>query len=59
MMPGMDGVETVSKIRETDKDIPVYALTANISAGEDFYKSKGFTGYLSKPVDTEMLERLS
>ena len=56
MMPGMDGVETVSKIRETDKDIPVYALTANISAGEDFYKSKGFTGYLSKPVDTQALE---
>ncbi len=57
MMPGMDGIETVAKIRETDKDIPVYALTANISVGEDFYKSKGFTGYLSKPIDTEVLEK--
>lgn len=57
MMPGMDGIETVAKIRETDKEIPVYALTANTSVGEDFYKSKGFTGYLSKPVDTEELEK--
>ena len=57
MMPGMDGVETVGKIRETDKDIPVYALTANSSVGEEFYKSKGFTGYLAKPIETEQLEK--
>jgi signal transduction histidine kinase/CheY-like chemotaxis protein/HPt (histidine-containing phosphotransfer) domain-containing protein len=57
MMPGMDGIETVAKIRETDKDIPVYALTANASVGEDFYTSKGFTGYLSKPIDSEALEK--
>ncbi len=57
MMPGMDGVETVGHIRETDKDIPVYALTANASVGEEFYKSKGFTGYLSKPIDSEQLEK--
>lgn len=57
MMPGMDGVETVARIRETDKDIPVYALTANSSVGEEFYKSKGFTGYLAKPIDSYALEK--
>ena len=57
MMPGMDGVEAVARIREFDKDLPVYALTANSTAGEDFYKSKGFNGYLSKPIDSETLER--
>jgi signal transduction histidine kinase/ligand-binding sensor domain-containing protein/CheY-like chemotaxis protein/HPt (histidine-containing phosphotransfer) domain-containing protein len=57
MMPGMDGIETVAKIRETDTEIPVYALTANTSVGEDFYLSKGFTGYLTKPIDTESLEK--
>ena len=57
MMPGMDGVETLAKIREKDKDLPVYALTANSSAGEEFYKSKGFNGYLSKPVDSVALEK--
>ncbi|MCR4787779.1 MAG: response regulator [Lachnospiraceae bacterium] len=57
MMPGMDGIETVAKIRETDKDLPVYALTANSTFGEDFYVSKGFNGYLSKPIDSETLEK--
>ncbi len=57
MMPGMDGIETLAKIREKYKDLPVYALTANASAGEAFYKSKGFNGYLSKPVDSVKLEK--
>jgi len=57
MMPGMDGVETVAKIRETDPDLPVYALTANATAGEDFYKSRGFNGYLAKPIDCLTLEK--
>ncbi len=57
MMPGMDGLETMAKIREFDKDLPVYALTANASAGEEFYKERGFNGYLSKPVDTLTLEK--
>ncbi len=58
MMPGMDGIETVAKIRETDKDLPVYALTANATAGGDeFYISRGFTGYLAKPIDSVALEK--
>ncbi len=58
MMPEMDGIETLEKIREIEPDIPVYALTANSTTGEDFYLSKGFDGYLSKPVDTEVLEKV-
>ncbi|WP_022760664.1 hybrid sensor histidine kinase/response regulator [Butyrivibrio sp. AD3002] len=57
MMPGMDGIETLQKIRELEPDLPVYALTANSIAGEEFYLSKGFNGYLEKPVDTEILEK--
>ncbi|MCR4604978.1 MAG: response regulator [Eubacterium sp.] len=57
MMPGMDGLETVEKIRETNPDLPVYALTANAVGGEDFYIEKGFNGYLSKPIDTMKLEK--
>ncbi len=58
MMPGMDGIETLQEIRKTHPDLPVYALTANAAAGgEAFYKSKGFDGYLAKPVDTEELEK--
>lgn len=57
MMPGMDGVETLAHIRETHPDLPVYALTANATAGEEFYLSKGFNGYLAKPIDSVALER--
>ncbi len=56
MMPGMDGVETVAKIREDHPDLPVYALTANTAVGEDFYLEKGFTGYLTKPIDSKTVE---
>ncbi|MCR4955399.1 MAG: response regulator [Lachnospiraceae bacterium] len=57
MMPGMDGVETMAKIREKYPDLPVYALTANATAGgEKFYTSKGFNGYLEKPIDTVAVE---
>lgn len=57
MMPGMDGIETLEKIREFEPKVPVYALTANSTAGEDFYVSKGFNGYLAKPVEPEILEK--
>ncbi len=58
MMPGMDGIETCARIRENYPDLPVYALTANsMSGGDEFYKSKGFDGYLTKPIDSLTLER--
>ena len=58
MMPGMDGLETMARIREQYPDLPVYALTANsVAGGEEFYKSKGFNGYLAKPIDSRLLER--
>lgn len=57
MMPGMDGIETVERIRESHPDLPVYALTANATSGEEFYISKGFNGYLSKPIDSITLEK--
>ncbi len=57
MMPGMDGVETLQRIRKDFPDLPVYALTANAAAGEEFYLSHGFTGYLQKPIDSAALEK--
>ncbi|MCR5685845.1 MAG: response regulator [Lachnospiraceae bacterium] len=57
MMPGMDGIETLEKIRKDHPDLPVYALTANATAGgEAFYLSKGFNGYLTKPIDIVAVE---
>jgi len=62
MMPGMDGVETMLRIREMDKGkhgtLPIVALTANALVGvkEDMLML-GFDGYLAKPVDIRKLER--
>ncbi len=63
MMPEMDGVETMQKIREMAdgkyKELPIVALTANaISGVREQMLAFGFTGYISKPIDVERLERV-
>lgn len=63
MMPGMDGIETLHKLREDKNNnnfsVPVIALTANaISGSREFYISEGFDDYLSKPIDTKLLEKI-
>jgi CheY-like chemotaxis protein len=57
MMPGMDGIEATTIIREkigTDyaKNIPIIALTANAIVGTDkMFLANGFQDFLSKPID--------
>ncbi|HBB43386.1 MAG TPA: hypothetical protein DCZ74_07700 [Treponema sp.] len=60
MMPTMDGVETLRASRELEGNqnrfTPIIALTANAVTGvRDFYLSKGFTDYISKPIDSNNL----
>jgi signal transduction histidine kinase/CheY-like chemotaxis protein len=68
MMPGMDGIETASRIRAltdslTDslegdffKRVPIVALTANAMAGmEQMFLSRGFNDYLAKPIEISKL----
>lgn len=59
-MPGMDGIETVERLREIHgyEKTPVIALTAN--AGDEYRNlclSHGMQGYLPKPVESEVLLR--
>lgn len=61
MMPVMDGVEAVKRIRERGlcPDTPVIVLTANAVAGEkQMYLDAGFDDYLSKPVVSRQLKEL-
>ncbi len=61
MMPKMDGIETLHRLREDKKnnnhDTKIIMLTANAIAGaEESYRKEGFEDYLSKPVEAEKLE---
>jgi CheY-like chemotaxis protein len=65
MMPEMDGVETVKRIREwekanrRDKPIPVVALSANAVSGvERIFLRAGMNDFLSKPIDANQLNRV-
>ena len=63
MMPQMDGIETFDEIRKTDRykreQTPVVVLTANAIEGADKeYLAIGFTDYLTKPVQSDELERV-
>ncbi len=62
MMPEMDGIEAFHIMRDSEdnkcKDTPVIALTANAIVGaKEQYIGEGFNGFLSKPIDTEKLEK--
>ena len=62
MMPEMDGLETLSKIKEDEeslnKDTTVIVLTANAVAGSKAkYMEAGFADYLTKPIDSALLEQ--
>ncbi len=61
MMPGMDGVTTLSHMRSRFdmRGVSVIALTADAVVGaREFYLEKGFDDYLSKPVKSETLEKM-
>ena len=53
-MPGMDGVDTLRKMKMMDhkcQDVPVIMLTANaMSDAKDYYIRQGFADFISKPI---------
>ena len=63
MMPGMNGVETLHKMRAMEENLckmtPVIVLTANtVSGAKEKYIAEGFDGFMSKPLDPDKLEKL-
>ena len=62
MMPEMDGIEAISRIRAWEKEqgrgsLPVIALTANAFVGmKEMFESSGFDDFLSKPIDVFKLD---
>ncbi len=63
MMPEMDGVEAMKKIRDMASDmgreIIIVALTANVVSGaREMFIREGFDGFIAKPIDTADFERV-
>ena len=61
-MPDPDGIKTLEIIREDgnslNRETPAVVLTANALAGSDkMYSDAGFVDYLTKPLDSSLLER--
>lgn len=55
-MPGMDGVEATKRIRETNKTVPILAITAYALQGDrEKFLQQGMDGYVSKPLKIEKL----
>jgi CheY-like chemotaxis protein len=59
MMPQMDGIETVTKLREQGYTATIVALTANAVAGQsDMFLKNGFNNFISKPIDVRQLNSM-
>ena len=61
MMPGMDGIEAMQRIRTAAawKSVPMVALTANAaSQARSAFRAAGFDGFLAKPIEFLELERV-
>ena len=62
MMPGMDGVEAMKRIRADDfwreHPCPFIILTANtLSTAREMFEREGFDAFVAKPIDRVELER--
>ena len=56
-MPAMNGFDLLKAIRQTDKEIPVIALTARSDMDNVHFRTYGFAGCLHKPfTQKELLE---
>lgn len=63
MMPEMDGIETLHRIRQKQgnyyKKIPIIAVTANAVGGmREVFLSEGFQDFMAKPIEVSVMERI-
>ncbi|MBR5420360.1 MAG: response regulator [Lachnospiraceae bacterium] len=62
MMPGMDGVEAMKRLKEIagrqKREVCMIALTANaISGAREMFLNEGFDGFIAKPINIPDFER--
>jgi len=60
-MPGIDGIETLKRIREKDQDLKVIMVTGRKPEDEEAFercKKLGALDYIHKPLELDELERV-
>ena len=58
-MPEVSGEEALLKIRETETNVILIALTANAMAGdEQKFLGLGFNHYISKPMSLKSVDKI-
>jgi two-component system cell cycle response regulator DivK len=61
-LPGIDGIETTRRIRESEAigDIPIIAITSHAMSGDrERIIAVGCNGYIEKPIDpTTIVDRI-
>lgn len=63
MMPEMDGIETLHRIRQKQgnyfKKIPIIVVTANAVGGmREVFLNEGFQDFMAKPIEVSILDRV-
>ncbi|MBE5870165.1 MAG: response regulator [Lachnospiraceae bacterium] len=63
MMPEIDGIEAMKELKRIDKNrnrrVPIIVLTADASPDKrELFLEEGFDGYLLKPVESHLLEKM-
>ena len=65
MMPGMDGIEVTTLVREMEskdeyfKKLPIIALTANAVSGQkEIFLESGINDFLAKPIEIQKLDEI-
>jgi len=59
LMPGIDGTETMTRLRKMGYTQPIVTLTANALIGQaEQFIEKGFDGFISKPIQTSHLNSI-
>ena len=63
MMPEMDGVEAMKRIKaeakDQHRDVKIIALTANaVSGAREMFMKEGFDGFVAKPINLADFERV-
>lgn len=58
-MPQMDGLTASQQIRETDPDVPIVAVTADVGIGDlGTHLHAGMNEFVSKPIDPAHLQQV-